>query len=326
MTAKTQLYKGEIKELSISMQMNWRNEIKIHTTDQYLDHLYRLREKETACHFCGFRDFTYMEVHHLDADHDNFDPSNLVPACTLCHRIHHIGWVGVKNHGQLVFIPNAINDSSEEIAPSVALFNHLQRVFILKDELSDEAQELMENAALFKTLEGTVLNNKRLVMNQSYSEYLQKKRDLKEKELQAGFSDNDKAVEAQDKITGDEAATTTLSLTGDYKASFDPNNDDSQDNALDLASGSILDLVVSLGDIYSEHKGKIEDNPALQFLEDQKKSNHGRFMVLFNPSVFEPFEPYASYSFEDRIRDYLRSDYFNTSKMGFVLESQLNKR
>lgn len=44
------------------------------------------------CYFCDFQDFKYLEKHHLDGNHSNNNDANLVAACTLCHRIHHLSW------------------------------------------------------------------------------------------------------------------------------------------------------------------------------------------------------------------------------------------
>lgn len=327
MSNKPQLYKGEIKELSISMQMDWRNEMKIHLSDRYLEELSEIRQELSSCHFCGFIDGKYMEAHHLDGDHDNFDESNIVPCCTLCHRVQHIGWIGVKNHGSLVFIPNNIKTPSEEIAPSVALFNQLQRFYMLREYFDQETQEALNKLVLFSSLENTVLNNKRIVMTQSYTEYLQAKENLKQLERDgAGVSGEDAAIAQKDEVEGDNSVKKDVGFGDSFD--MDPNmtemnSDGTDEPLLNLASGSLLDVVVSLGDIAKEHTGKPEDNPALKFLQEQKTSKHGRFMVLFNATVFEPFEPYADYDFYERIAYYLSLDYFNPNKMGSVLEGKL---
>ncbi|MBO6225152.1 MAG: HNH endonuclease [Psychrobacter sp.] len=323
MSDKSQLYKGEIKELSISMQMDWRNEMKIHLSERYLEELDEIRKELNACYFCGFVDGKYMEAHHLDGDHDNFDSKNIVPCCTLCHRVQHIGWIGVKNHGSLVFIPNNIKTPSEEIAPSVAIFNQLQRFYMLQDYYDQETKDDLSNIVLFSSLENTVLNNKRIVMTKSYAEYLEGKEVLKQLERDgAGVSREDAAVAEKDELTGDSLVATEVGF-GDNDDMTEMNSDGSNESILNLASASLLDVVVSLGDIDKEHEGKSEDNPALKFLQEQKTSKHGRFMVLFNPTVFEPFEPYADYTFYERIAYYLSLDYFNPKKMGSVLEGKL---
>lgn len=328
MKDKPQLYKGEIKELAIGMQMDWRNEMKIHLSDEYLEQLAITREVQSPCHFCGFIDGDYMEAHHLNGDHEDFSESNIVPCCTLCHRVQHIGWVGVKNHGSLVFIPNQITTPSEETAPSVALFNQLQRFYMLREFFGEDLKEAMENIVLFSSLENTVLNNKRIVMTQSYTEYLADKEELKKLEREgAGVNAEDAAVAEKENEVGDKSVATTVSINDEFddSSTVGINTDGSTDPILNLASGSLLDVVVSLGDIDKEHVGKAEDNPALKFFQEQVDSKHGRFMVLFNSTVFEPFEPYAEYDFYERIRYYLDLEYFDPDKMGSVLEGKLPK-
>lgn len=62
------------------------------------------------CYFC---DFSFglsdlFEVHHLDHDHQNEDPGNLVPACEMCHTPFHIDLVSRKwpgDAGKIIFLP-----------------------------------------------------------------------------------------------------------------------------------------------------------------------------------------------------------------------------
>lgn len=50
-------------------------------------HLERTRY---VCAFCGIA-MKSNEVHHLDGDHANNDPSNFATACYLCHGYNHLG-------------------------------------------------------------------------------------------------------------------------------------------------------------------------------------------------------------------------------------------
>ena len=51
-------------------------------TDRYQKH------KTSTCAICGTND--QLEVHHIDKDHKNHDPDNLLTVCESCHqRIHH---------------------------------------------------------------------------------------------------------------------------------------------------------------------------------------------------------------------------------------------
>ena len=56
------------------------------------------------CHFCDFRAEKYQEVHHVNDDHSNNDPNNLITVCTLCHQDHHLGLAGVNSSGSLIYL------------------------------------------------------------------------------------------------------------------------------------------------------------------------------------------------------------------------------
>lgn len=104
-------------ELKLSMMADWQNEKKLHCNARYFvsrkkvfeEQLDVTSEKLLTCHFCGFPDHAFLELHHLDGDHGNYKSENLVLACSCCHRLHHLGWVATENLGKLTFIPqNAI--------------------------------------------------------------------------------------------------------------------------------------------------------------------------------------------------------------------------
>lgn len=329
MSNNKQLYKKSIKPLSVNMQMDWRNEMQLHLSDEYLEALADIRRNETACHFCGFVDGRYMEAHHLNGDHSDFSKSNIVPCCTLCHRVNHLGWVGVKNHGSLGFIPNNVTTPSEEDAPSVAIFNQLQRFYLLKDFYDQDTQESLNDLSLFSSIEDVVLNNKRIIMTKSYKDYLVKiELDKIKKRETAGLSVEAIREAEKEGLSGDEAAQTNLDFDSDKsdgRVSINAGKTNKRKNAINLASGSLLDLVVSIGDTYNEFSGKPQENPALMFFKEQEETEYGRFVVVFNTTVFEPFEPYADYDFNERIRYYLSLDYFNLSKMGSILENKVKR-
>ena len=58
-----------------------------------------------TCVYCGFSCEKFQEVHHLDGDHDNNVPENLVTTCALCHATQHIGLAGKEGKGQLIWLP-----------------------------------------------------------------------------------------------------------------------------------------------------------------------------------------------------------------------------
>lgn len=97
------------------------------------------------CHFCDFKDNKYLEIHHLDGNHFNNEMNNLVAACTLCHRQHHLLWLSINNHaelglGKLNFLPQTE-------------LNHIQRIAIVKSNDEEYSSLLGTNGKL-----GTMIN------------------------------------------------------------------------------------------------------------------------------------------------------------------------
>lgn len=62
-----------------------------------------LKRDNHTCQFCGFR-HSKNEVHHVDDNHENHNPENLVTACVLCHMAHHIAFAGTQNRGSLIYL------------------------------------------------------------------------------------------------------------------------------------------------------------------------------------------------------------------------------
>lgn len=64
-----------------------------------------LRRDRNTCRFCGFSSSKWQEVHHLDDDHHNNDPANLVTADSFCHMVQHIGRAGMHGEAMLIWLP-----------------------------------------------------------------------------------------------------------------------------------------------------------------------------------------------------------------------------
>lgn len=64
-----------------------------------------LERDEFSCRFCAFKAPKYQEVHHLNDDHSDNRPQNLVTACIYCHLCAHIGLAGKNNEAVLVWLP-----------------------------------------------------------------------------------------------------------------------------------------------------------------------------------------------------------------------------
>lgn len=50
-----------------------------------------MEEQQYRCRFCGYTSRQFNHCHHLDGNHANNVPQNMVVADTLCHAYHHLG-------------------------------------------------------------------------------------------------------------------------------------------------------------------------------------------------------------------------------------------
>lgn len=62
------------------------------------------RDKHT-CQYCGFKSKKYMEIHHIDHNHNNFDEKNLTTCCPLCHQCFHLPTVEAYKGGKMIWLP-----------------------------------------------------------------------------------------------------------------------------------------------------------------------------------------------------------------------------
>ena len=49
-----------------------------------------LERDNYKCNYCGFKSDKYQEIHHLNHNHMDFNESNLVTICPLCHQSFHL--------------------------------------------------------------------------------------------------------------------------------------------------------------------------------------------------------------------------------------------
>ena len=64
-----------------------------------------LERDNHTCQFCGFHSHRHLEIHHIDHNHKNFDSSNLITACPLCHQVFHLPTVGTLYGGEMMWMP-----------------------------------------------------------------------------------------------------------------------------------------------------------------------------------------------------------------------------
>ena len=65
----------------------------------------------------------------------------------------------------------------------------------------------------------------------------------------------------------------------------------------------------------------MESGTKESFLTQQAEGKNGRMSILFNTSVFEPFEPNPDYTLEDRLNYYKELDYFSASGLQKVMHT-----
>lgn len=61
-----------------------------------------LARDKNKCADCGVVFARHMEVRHLDDDHTNMSPGNLVTVCPFCHSRDHLHTTGFANAGQVI--------------------------------------------------------------------------------------------------------------------------------------------------------------------------------------------------------------------------------
>lgn len=100
---------------------NWRiHDPEAEDTDREYQRIRRLvlERDEYTCRYCSFRSIPdrdanpatyrasgYLEIHHLDDNHKNNAPDNLVTACPFCHQVHHAGNAGHRDAAFVIWAP-----------------------------------------------------------------------------------------------------------------------------------------------------------------------------------------------------------------------------
>lgn len=57
---------------------------------KYVNYRRHFTEEDLKCARCGYNEFSIcVDVHHIDENHLNSNPDNLVPLCGVCHRALH---------------------------------------------------------------------------------------------------------------------------------------------------------------------------------------------------------------------------------------------
>ncbi|KVV07466.1 HNH endonuclease [Burkholderia ubonensis] len=68
------------------------------------------------CAFCQHTSSMYQEVHHADDDHANNSRENLFGTCPLCHQVFHLGLAGMRDGGQMIYMPEMSQSELNQLA------------------------------------------------------------------------------------------------------------------------------------------------------------------------------------------------------------------
>lgn len=79
-----------------------------------------------TCRYCGLKS-SLNETHHLNDNHDDNRPENLVTACTLCHMVNHMAYAGISGRASLIYL--------HEVDIDHAGFNAIVRALWLAETL-----------------------------------------------------------------------------------------------------------------------------------------------------------------------------------------------
>lgn len=100
---------SNLPELSVKRKQ-WRMEQSEHERNEADAVFQEVRKKVLdrdgrRCWFCGFTSTAHQEVHHLDDDHTNNHPNNLVTICNIDHLCFHLGLAAMKGSIFLAVVP-----------------------------------------------------------------------------------------------------------------------------------------------------------------------------------------------------------------------------
>lgn len=286
--------------LAIDFMDDYLLEKSVHCTDEYVSLLKGLRssvESNSVCCFCGFPDHFFLEVHHVDGDHDNHHHENLRYICTLCHRLQHLGWVGVANLGKIIYLPELKDHNLHQTRFWLEPLNHIQRFYLMQDALSFDEKARLKQMPLTANVVDILGKLKTQDIDINYDD---------QKVLRADFLQDLKKIEQADK----DSKPAILAEVKKDRLERQRKIDDKQAGST-LTDLHILDLLSIL----------IDSDTKASFLSQQNEGKTGRMSIWFNTSVFEPFEPNPDYTLEDRLNYYREMGYFSAAGLQQVMQT-----
>lgn len=290
-------------KLDIDFGDDFKREIQMHLSPEYLECLDNARdninESVDGCCFCGFKDGQYLELHHVDGDHHNFEQPNLRLICTLCHRLKHLGWVGTNNLGKMLYLPRLPNESSSDQKLILEPLNMIQRFFLMEDYMPLEEKQSLREQPLYNSIDQHINAFKRQSINQTFEE--------KEIERRMRAGEREFLQEA----TTEQKAERTAKIEDDRQQ----RRLAAEERALSgyFHNLHLLDLLQAIQEVGVEEKRK--------FLHNQSLGKQGRMTIWFNKNVFIPFEPNPRNSFENRMEYYRQLGYFTGKGIANIMHN-----
>ncbi|WP_158803502.1 HNH endonuclease, partial [Acidisoma sp. L85] len=74
-----------------------------------------------ACQFCGQPTGRWPEPFHLNDDHDDASPANLVTSCPLCHLPQHLNRPDIDDEAMLIWLPEMAQGALNVLARQIHL-------------------------------------------------------------------------------------------------------------------------------------------------------------------------------------------------------------
>ena len=146
---------GVDKQLFLSIDkkkaLSWKEQKAWHQTDEYFEVLHDVDLESQRCYFCDFPDGKFLELHHVDGDHSNYELNNLRPICSLCHRTIHAGWAAVSNVAKLSILNRPRENFADEL--DLAVLNQIQRFFMIYKTLPQEGLLSIGRSSLYTAYE-----------------------------------------------------------------------------------------------------------------------------------------------------------------------------
>lgn len=112
---------------------------------------------KNKCYYCGFESKRHQEIHHLNDDHTDNSPDNLVTICPLCHQSFHLDTASTTNGGKIIWLPEF---SQQEL-------NYISRaLFISIEEAESKGEEAEGFIKIARMLENSLAERALIVEQQ----------------------------------------------------------------------------------------------------------------------------------------------------------------